>query len=137
MYFLVISLCSGSVVYHITMNPNRWTWASCDTTLCVLQELLNDSEVQDLVCEEAESTSQNTDMNNIQMDSGEPDNAVGVVEQSSTQSWTRRESQGAAGASTSLQQEFDYKDLEQEEKIARMKAKLRKSDAALNNLHPS
>lgn len=119
------------------MHPNKWTWASCDTTLYVLQELLNDSEVQDLVCEEAESTSQNNDMNNIQIDSGEPANTVGIVEQSGTQSWTRRESPGAAGASTSLQQEFDYEDLEQEEVIARMKAKLRKSEAALNNLPSS
>ncbi|XP_034731740.1 uncharacterized protein si:dkeyp-110g5.4 isoform X2 [Etheostoma cragini] len=48
---------------------------------------------------------------------------LGVAEQ--------RESRGAARASTSLQVEYDFKELAEEEKIARMKAKLRQSEAAL------
>ncbi|XP_070825045.1 uncharacterized protein [Chaetodon trifascialis] len=58
-------------------------------------------------------------------------------EQSSNQSWTRRESEGAACVSTSLQQEVDFKELAHEEKIAQMKAKLRRSEAILRNLHSS
>ncbi|KAI3357469.1 hypothetical protein L3Q82_015509, partial [Scortum barcoo] len=86
------------------------------------QELLNDSEVQDLVCEEPQSSSQNNMNNieqhrNIQTDSDDLDSTV-AAEQSSTQTRTRGESQDAAGASTSLQQ-CDFKDLEQEEMIAR------------------
>ncbi|XP_070765879.1 uncharacterized protein [Enoplosus armatus] len=91
----------------------------------------NDSDMQDLGGEEAESTNQNNDMDcDTQTDSGEPDN---TVEQSGNQSWTRRESQGAPHASTSLQ--FDFKELAQEEMIARMKAKLKQREAALHNLH--
>ncbi|XP_078109963.1 uncharacterized protein LOC144520171 [Sander vitreus] len=55
--------------------------------------------------------------------------ALDIVEQSS--SWIGRESWGAARASTSLQEEYDFKELAEEEKIARMKAKLRQSKAAL------
>ncbi|XP_035513303.1 uncharacterized protein si:dkeyp-110g5.4 [Morone saxatilis] len=84
-------------------------------------------EIQDLGDEE--STNQNID-SNLQADCGEPDS---IVEQSSGQSWTRRESQGAA--STSLQ--HDFEELAQEEMIARMKAKLRQNEAALSNLPSS
>ncbi|XP_051282357.1 uncharacterized protein si:dkeyp-110g5.4 [Dicentrarchus labrax] len=84
-------------------------------------------EIQDLGDEE--SANQNVD-GNLKADCGEPDS---IVEQSSGQSWTRRESQGAA--STSLQ--HDFEELAQEEMIARMKAKLRQSEAALSNLHSS
>ncbi|KAF1390943.1 hypothetical protein PFLUV_G00063350 [Perca fluviatilis] len=59
------------------------------------------------------------------------DNVGDIVEQSSSQSWIGRESRGAARASTSLQEEYDFKELAEEEKIARMKAKLRQSEAAL------
>ncbi|XP_074499224.1 uncharacterized protein LOC141772292 [Sebastes fasciatus] len=84
----------------------------------------------------------NQDMGNeeadyIQMDSGEPDNIVGFVEQSSNCSWTRREPEGVASSSSTSLQEFDFKALAEEEKIAQMKAKLRRSEAALNNLHAS
>ncbi|XP_076598249.1 uncharacterized protein LOC143327663 isoform X2 [Chaetodon auriga] len=58
-------------------------------------------------------------------------------EQSSNQSWTRRESEVAACVSTSLQQEVDFTELAHEEKIAQMKAKLRQSEAFLNNLPSS
>ncbi|XP_034552672.1 ligand-dependent nuclear receptor-interacting factor 1 [Notolabrus celidotus] len=50
---------------------------------------------------------------------------------SAGQSWTRRESQSG---SSSLQQECDFKELEQEEKIAQIKAKLRTQEAALKNM---
>lgn len=46
-----------------------------------------------------------------------------------------KEPEGAACASTSLQIEFE--DLEQEEMIARMKAKLREREAALSSLNSS
>ncbi|XP_044068805.1 uncharacterized protein si:dkeyp-110g5.4 [Siniperca chuatsi] len=99
------------------------------------EEVANtDGEIQDLGGEEAERPDPNSDMDsNVQTDGGEPDRIVGVVEQSSSQTWTRREPHGAAGASTSLQ--FDFTELAQEEMIARMKAKLRQNEAALNNLH--
>ncbi|KAI3357468.1 hypothetical protein L3Q82_015508 [Scortum barcoo] len=99
--------------------------------LLLLTELLNDSEVQDLVCEEPQSSSQNN-MNNIQTDSDDLDSTV-AAEQSSTQTRTRGESQDSAGASTSLQQ-CDFKELEREEKIARVKAKLKQRQTSLNNL---
>ncbi|XP_031167313.1 histone-lysine N-methyltransferase SETD1B [Sander lucioperca] len=51
-----------------------------------------------------------------------------IVESSS---WIERESRGAARTSTSLQEEYDFKELAEEEKIARMTAKLRQSEAAL------
>lgn len=173
------------------MNTNKWTWALCDTTVHVPQELLNnnspkkkrttskrsvpqptdnvhslrhkdargeqaaeeaagpkpawfqpqeeeqvansDGEIKDPGSEEADGTNQNSDMDGeIKID-----NMFGMVEQSSNQSWTRRESQGAACASISLQQKVDFNALAQEEKIAQMKAKLRQREAALNNLHSS
>ncbi|XP_059190142.1 putative mediator of RNA polymerase II transcription subunit 15 [Centropristis striata] len=64
----------------------------------------------------------------LQMNSG----GAGVVDEM----WSSRESQGAAGVSSSLRGEVDFQQLAQEEKIARMKAKLRKSEAACN-LHAS
>ncbi|XP_041801888.1 uncharacterized protein si:dkeyp-110g5.4 isoform X2 [Chelmon rostratus] len=98
----------------------------------------SDSEIQHLGSEEAESTNQNNDMGgNMKIDSGEPDNVVGVVAQSSNQSWTRNESGGAARVPTSLQQEVDFNELAQEERIALTKARLRQRSAALNSLHPS
>lgn len=72
----------------------------------------------------------------VQMGSGEPDNIVAFVEQSRNNRWTRREPEGVASASTSLQ-EFDFKALEEEEKIIQIKAKLRRSEAALSNLNAS
>lgn len=88
----------------------------------------NDTEIQNLVSEEADGTSQNNN-------GGECDNIVGVVEHSSNRSWSKRASQGAACASTSLQQEYD--ELEQEEEISQMKARLRLSEAVLNNMYSS
>ncbi|XP_073327291.1 uncharacterized protein [Pagrus major] len=96
----------------------------------------NDTEIQNLVSEEADGTNQNNDMDrNINPVSGECDNIVGVVEHSSNQSWNKRASQGAACASTSLQQQYD--ELAQEEEISQMKAKLRLTEAVLKNLHSS
>lgn len=94
------------------------------------QEVVNnesgEGETQDLGSEEAESIS---DMDgSLHIDSGEAD-------QSSTQSRSRREPEGAACASTSLQNEFE--ELEQEEMIGRMKAKLRERDAALSSISTS
>ncbi|KAM8754172.1 uncharacterized protein AB9X84_011079 [Acanthopagrus schlegelii] len=88
----------------------------------------NDTEIQNSVSEEADGTSQNND-------GGECDNIVGVVEHSSNQSWSKRASQETACASTSLQQEYD--ELAQEEEISQMKAKLRLSEAVLNNMYSS
>lgn len=97
-------------------------------------EANSDSEIKDQGCEEADSTNQNSDMDSeIKIDSDEPGSMFGMVEQSSNQSWT----QGAACSSISLQQKVDFNALAQEEKIARMKAKLRQKEAALNNLHSS
>ncbi|XP_049437690.1 uncharacterized protein si:dkeyp-110g5.4 [Epinephelus fuscoguttatus] len=90
----------------------------------------NDSgecELQDLGSKEADY---------IQIGSGESDSLVGIVEQRRNQSWTRRESQGAARAFTSLP-ECDFKGLAEEEAIDRMKAKLRKQEATLNSLPSS
>lgn len=82
-------------------------------------------EMQEVGGEETESIGQNIDMNSaIQMDNKE-------IDPSSSQSRTRRESLGAAGASSSWQIECDFKELAQAEKIALMKAKY---VAALNNL---
>lgn len=58
------------------------------------------------------------------------------VNQNDTQSGIR-ESLGAACASSSLQSDFDFEGLEQEEKIAQMMAKLRQSEAAVNRLSSS
>lgn len=86
----------------------------------------------DLTGEEADSTNQNDYMDsNTETDSVAPDNIVGIVEPSSNQSWTSREYQGAACASTPLYQECDYSELEQEEMINQIKAKLK---AAYDNL---
>lgn len=98
------------------------------------QKLLNDSEVQDLVCEEPQSSNQNINMNNIQTDSDDLDSTV-AAEHSSTQTRTRGESQDAA-ASTSLQQ-CDFEDLEREEKIDHLRKILKQKQAALNNLQSS
>ncbi|XP_070696365.1 uncharacterized protein [Pempheris klunzingeri] len=70
-----------------------------------------DGEIQNLGSEETESTNQN--------------NVVGIIEQSSSQSWSSREYQGAACASTSLYPEFDYKELEHQEELNLIKAKLK------------
>ncbi|XP_040908134.1 uncharacterized protein LOC121191116 [Toxotes jaculatrix] len=81
-----------------------------------------ESEMQDLDGEDAESSSQNHDMDtNMQIDGGEVN-----------QSCTRGEALGAAYGSTSLGNEFDFKQLEQEEKISQMKARLRRSEAAVS-----
>lgn len=84
-------------------------------------------------------TNKNSEMDGqMETVSGEPDNIFGMIEQSSNQSWTEREFQGAASSpSISLQQKVDFSALAQEEKIAQMKAKLRQREAALNSLHPS
>lgn len=98
----------------------------------------NDSEIQDLSGEEAKSTNQNNDMEyNIKTDGGEADKIVGSFEHSRNPSWTRTDGQGAVFASTSLQQEADFKDLAQEDKIAQLKAKIRQREAAFNNLQSS
>ncbi|XP_029302834.1 uncharacterized protein LOC115018137 [Cottoperca gobio] len=69
----------------------------------------------------------------LQIDSGEADNIVGIAEQSSNHSWSSREFQRAACASTSRQEQFDL--LAKEEKIAQVKAKLKLSEAALDSLN--
>ncbi|XP_071331056.1 uncharacterized protein lrif1 [Trachinotus anak] len=80
-------------------------------------------EMQDLDGEEAESTNQNSDMDtNMQINGGE-------VNRSST----RTEPLAAAQASTSQMKEFDFEQLAQDERIARMKARLRQNEAALSN----
>ncbi|XP_032375742.1 uncharacterized protein si:dkeyp-110g5.4 [Etheostoma spectabile] len=61
------------------------------------------------------------DYEDVEPDYLHNEEVLGVSEQ--------RESRGAA--STSLQVEYDFKELAEEEKIARMKAKLRQSEAAL------
>lgn len=48
--------------------------------------------------------------------------------------WTRTESLGVSAASTSKHMDFDFNELEQEEKIAQLKARFLQSEAALNNL---
>ncbi|XP_041859676.1 uncharacterized protein si:dkeyp-110g5.4 [Melanotaenia boesemani] len=55
-------------------------------------------------------------------------------DQSSSHMWTMSESLGPATASTSLQMGFDFNELEQEEKIAQMKARFMQSEAALKNM---
>lgn len=87
------------------------------------QEVVNNDsgecETRDLGSEEAESVS---DMDGIlHIDSGEADH-----------SRSRREPGGADCASTSLHNEFD--ELAQEERIARLKAKLKKRDAAVSSI---
>ncbi|XP_023267296.1 uncharacterized protein LOC111658854 [Seriola lalandi dorsalis] len=80
-------------------------------------------EMLNLDGEEAVSTSQNSDMDTNMHIEGDEGN----------QSGTRREPLGAAHASTSLLKEFDFEQLAKEEMIARMKARLRQNEAALNN----
>ncbi|XP_068589678.1 ligand-dependent nuclear receptor-interacting factor 1 isoform X2 [Cebidichthys violaceus] len=75
-------------------------------------------------CGEHEMVTDDEETDYTHVDSGEADNTVGIVEQSGNQSWTTRKSQ-----------EFDFKQLAEEEKIARLKAKLEQDLAALNNLH--
>lgn len=94
------------------------------------------NHMPDLDTEEAESSSQNMDGDSNSAGCDEPHSTVGIVGQSSTQSWTRTEPWGAACASTSIQQ-VDFNELAQEEKIARIKAQLRLSEAALSSLHSS
>ncbi|KAL6120068.1 uncharacterized protein ACO6RY_04504 [Pungitius sinensis] len=62
---------------------------------------------------------------------GEADNTVDVVDQSGSQKVTPCRGEELASASL---QECDFKQLETEEKIARIKLKLRQGVAALNNL---
>nr|XP_020474665.1 uncharacterized protein LOC109971017 isoform X2 [Monopterus albus]XP_020474666.1 uncharacterized protein LOC109971017 isoform X2 [Monopterus albus] len=98
----------------------------------VVEEVANSDSgeynMQDLGSQEAESTSGNNDMDGIvQINSGETD-------QSSNQSWTRSETLGAACASTSLPKDYVYNELEEEEKIARLKARLSQRKAALGSL---
>lgn len=97
-----------------------------------------EGKIKDRGNENIAGTSENSEMDGQKkIDSGEPDNIFGVTEQRSNQSWTRREFQGAACPSVSLQQKVDFGALAQEEKIAQMKAKLRQREAALNSLHSS
>lgn len=73
--------------------------------------------MRDLSSEEAEGVSQSRDVDsNVPSGSGDVD-----------QSRTRRELLGAAFASTSLQNEADFKELADEEAITRMKARLKHS----------
>nr|XP_046253955.1 uncharacterized protein si:dkeyp-110g5.4 [Scatophagus argus] len=90
------------------------------------QVAISDSEIQDLGSESA---------NQNDMGRGKSDNSVGIVEQSSNQSRTRRESEGVAHAPASIQQECDFTELEQEEMIAQLKAKLRQEEVALGMRH--
>lgn len=97
-----------------------------------------EGKIKDQGNENIAVTNENSEMDvQKEIDSGEPNNIFGVTEQSSNQSWTRRELQGAACPSISLQQKVDFGALAQEEKIAQMKAKLRQREAALNTLHSS
>ena len=86
-----------------------------------------DCEMQDLASDEAERTSQKDEgVGDVHMERG-------AVTHNSNQSCTGRECLGA----TSLVRECDFDELEQEEKITSMKARLRLSEAALNSLHSS
>ncbi|XP_067382974.1 uncharacterized protein [Channa argus] len=86
-------------------------------------------EVRDLGSEAAESADQNSDMySDTQIDGGD-------VGQGDTNSWISGEPQAVACASTSILDDFDFKELAQEEMIAQMKARLRKNEAALGNLN--
>ncbi|XP_068454520.1 uncharacterized protein si:dkeyp-110g5.4 [Clinocottus analis] len=68
-----------------------------------------------------EQETEEDDANNDGGECGEPDDMVGLVEESGNQSWTP---QGAARASTAMHSEFDFRQLAGEEMIARKKAKL-------------
>lgn len=97
-----------------------------------------EAKILDQGNENIASTNENSEMGGQKkIVSGEPDNIYGVIEQSSNLSWTRREFQGAACPSVSLQQKVDFGALAQEEKIAQMKAKLKQREAALNSLYSS
>uniref|UniRef100_UPI0037E80CEA uncharacterized protein n=1 Tax=Semicossyphus pulcher TaxID=241346 RepID=UPI0037E80CEA len=94
-----------------------------------LQEEVSNSvrETQELGGE-VQSTSHNNNMvSNIQTDSGYGDNT-------SIQSWIGSEPQSA---SASLQQEIDYQELDREEKLAQMMAKLEQREAVVKNLNSS
>lgn len=56
---------------------------------------------------------------------------------SDVDSWARREPLGAACGSTSLQNEHDFEELNDEEEVAKMRAKLRENEAALSGLNSS
>ncbi|KAF3696412.1 hypothetical protein EXN66_Car012090 [Channa argus] len=87
----------------------------------------SECEIQDRASGEAQSTLQNSDLDsNLQSDGSE-------AGQSGTHSWMRREPLGAACASTSIQNDFDFKELAQDELIARTKARLRQNEAAPHN----
>ncbi|XP_075951547.1 uncharacterized protein LOC142954431 [Anarhichas minor] len=75
-------------------------------------------------CGEHEMVTDDEEADYIHVDSGQPDNTVGIVEQSGNQSWPTRKPQ-----------EFDFKQLAEEEEINRMKARLKQRVAAFNNLH--
>ncbi|XP_047428350.1 uncharacterized protein si:dkeyp-110g5.4 [Mugil cephalus] len=76
-------------------------------------------EAQNPSYKEAESTDQNEENDaDVQMDRGEFDQSLGLQT-------TRTEPLDAAASSTSLQMGCDFNELEQEERIARMKARLR------------
>ncbi|XP_042348207.1 uncharacterized protein si:dkeyp-110g5.4 [Plectropomus leopardus] len=77
----------------------------------------SEHQIQDQSHEEADD---------LQTGSVEPDSIVGIEEQRSSQTLSSRECQGAARALTSLPEELDFEMLEQQEKIAQMRAKLAK-----------
>ncbi|CAJ1055245.1 uncharacterized protein si:dkeyp-110g5.4 [Xyrichtys novacula] len=88
-------------------------------------EINTENGVQELGEEEAGSISQGNNMHSyLQMNSSDH----GSI---SSQSWTRREPQGAS--STSLLQDCDYRELEFDEKIAQMNAKLRQQEALMKH----
>lgn len=60
--------------------------------------------------------------------------AVQEDEAGGSHGWTRTECLGVSAASTSKHMDFDFTELEQEEKIAQLKARFLQSAAALNNL---
>ncbi|XP_061590767.1 uncharacterized protein LOC133456310 [Cololabis saira] len=75
-------------------------------------------EMQDPGDEEAEGASWNND-SDLNMHGGDADPG-------SNHSWMSRESLGAATTSTSIQQDFDFSELERDDKIAQLKAKYNK-----------
>lgn len=85
------------------------------------------SKMKEFGSEEADCTYPKSDM----------DGEVKSIEKSNSQSWTRRESHSAPCTSMSLKQMVDFSELEQEEKIAQMKARLKQKQAAVNNLQSS
>ncbi|KAM7405464.1 hypothetical protein PAMP_012724 [Pampus punctatissimus] len=85
----------------------------------------DEREIQDPDSHKAESSDHGNSM----------DSNMQVDYQNGNRSWSRRDPQSAASTCTSAQQACDFKELEQKEKIAHLKAKLRQVEANLHNKH--